>query len=345
MIKKIFALFCAALFASFSVFADDYSPLGETSSKMRYKFSIPKEVMYDYQTYKIKQIPLDYLINPIDSISAENPVPDMNTEKYGTYVWATFENGKLNIIPVNNVPFKVFVCTTDNSDLFIKVVDLNANIIDNAIVKCNGKKVKFNSETASYFCKSQSKHYWDNAISVEYDGYLTQLKEKRFYYVNKRKYITTTEYNNFINSFITTDKPEYRPGDTVRWKAVVVDLKGKWCDEELFLSFGTYTRTNELGTVKPHRPGVYYGEFVVNDSIYNIKLNTWNTLRIYRKGKKNDITDKVSSTFLYKDYELKSLRTAVNVPEVIIVGSDVVFTAGSTGDNKKVADNIEYIEY
>ena len=340
MIKKIFALFCAALFASFSVFADDYSPLGETSSKMIYKFSIPKEVMYDYQTYKIKQIPLDYLINPIDSISAENPVPDMNFEKPGTYVWATFENGKLNIIPVNNVPFKVFVCTTDNSDLFIKVVDLNANIIDNAIVKCNGKKVKFNSETASYFCKSQSKHYWDNAISVEYDGYLKQLKEKIFYYVNKRRYITTTEYNNFINSFITTDKPEYRPGDTVRWKAVVVDLKGKWCDEELFLSFGTYTRTNELGTVKPHRPGVYYGEFVVNDSIYNIKLNTWNTLRIYRKGKKNDITDKVSSTFLYKDYELKSLRTAVNVPEVIIVGSDVVFTAGSTGDNKKVADKI-----
>lgn len=342
MNKKLLFAFCTTLFTIFFAGADNVNPLGDTDSKMKYKFSIPKEIMYDYQTGKLKDLPLDILTNPIDSIPFSEKLPDIKHEQIGTFVWCWFENGALNVKPVNNVPFKVFVCPTNTGDVLVKVLDNNANNIQDAVVIYNGKKIKYNPESHSYYSKYRNNKFSAySEITVEHDGYLKKVKESEscFYY-NNSKYYVNVEHNNFINSFFTTDKPIYRPGDTLRWKAVVLDFSGKWYDNDLTLSTVSYPNKKiNLGTVKPKNKGVYYGELILNDSIMNhFKTGNYYSLSLSFIDKKGEDNIIKSTNFLYKDYELKSLNTKINVPEQNIIGKDIIVSLQN--GNKKIADNV-----
>ena len=214
MNKRLLFAFCTTLFTIFYAGADNVNPLGDTDSKMKYKFAIPKEIMYDYQTGKLDKIPLDILTNPIDSVPLSEKLPDIKHEQIGTFVWCWFENGALNVKPVNNVPFKVFVCPTNTGDVLVKVLDNNANNIQDAVVIYHGKKLKYNPESHSYYSKYRKNKFSSySEITVEHDGYFKIVKESGacFYSYNSKTYVNV-EHNNFINSFFTTDKPIYRPG-------------------------------------------------------------------------------------------------------------------------------------
>lgn len=334
MNRKIFTLFCV-LFAFSLAFAENYAPLGLTGSKMKYKFSVSKEVMYDYQKNKLKEFPIDDLGTPVDSIPFDEKIPDNRSEKRGTYVWCWFEKGHLMVKPVNNPPFYVFVCQTDNGNTLVKVVDDNARNIEDAVVKYNGKLLKFNPENGSYFSRSNSAKH--SEVTVEHDGYIKQYSQKVSYNRPKK----AKDDNVFANSFFTTDKPEYRKGDTLRWKAVVVNLSGKWYNEALTLSASAYYgKKITIGEVQPQKPGVFYGEFILNDSIKGLILGNRYNLSLTNTDKKGRENEVVTTHFLYRDYELKSLKTEIMTPDRFVVGKDFIVKEEDDGNSKKVVDRL-----
>ncbi|MDO6392316.1 carboxypeptidase-like regulatory domain-containing protein [Pontibacter sp. BT731] len=103
--------------------------------------------------------------------------------------------------------------------------------------------------------------------------------------------------------YLVTNKPLYRPGDTVRYKAYVVNENGRPVPYKAQLVLNGYNiRRKKLGELEPYRKGAYEGWFVLHDSL-NLRLDATYNLFLERKNKREDVL--VRHSFTYEDYELK----------------------------------------
>ena len=110
-------------------------------------------------------------------------------------------------------------------------------------------------------------------------------------------------------SVFVTDKPKYRPGETVRWKAHAGTPKGRPIEKPLELWLNRHERKDTLlATITPTQPGVYYGEFTLDNALelkldrtYNLQLKTEDGETILARG-----------TFRHEDYELDGLQFSIN---------------------------------
>jgi alpha-2-macroglobulin len=103
--------------------------------------------------------------------------------------------------------------------------------------------------------------------------------------------------------YVVLNKPKYLPGDTVKYKAFVVDKNGKPYHGKAVLKLYSY-RTNEkkLGEVKAYRKGGFEGFFVLHDSL-KIELDQVYNISLFPPTKKEE--ELGSTSFRYEDYELK----------------------------------------
>lgn len=136
-----------------------------------------------------------------------------------------------------------------------------------------------------------------------------------------------TEENS--TGYLVLDKPKYRPGDTVHFKAWVANAKGRPVKKEMKVWIGAGYFGNEnkkvvAADLKPYRKGGYSGEFVLSDSL-KLKLDSQYYLTIgketylpYRRG-----------AFRYEDYELKSTKYTFRTdPEnELYAGGNIAFYA------------------
>ncbi|SIT82388.1 carboxypeptidase-like regulatory domain-containing protein [Pontibacter indicus] len=103
--------------------------------------------------------------------------------------------------------------------------------------------------------------------------------------------------------YLVTNKPLYQPGDTVRYKAYVVNENGKPVRHKAQLVLNGYNiRRKKLATISPYRKGAYEGWFVLHDSL-NLRLDATYNLLLERTNKREDVL--VRHSFTYEDYELK----------------------------------------
>ena len=103
--------------------------------------------------------------------------------------------------------------------------------------------------------------------------------------------------------YLVTNKPQYQPGDTVRYKAYVVKKNGKPVQEKAQLVLDGYSvKRKKLGEIRPFRKGAYEGWFVLHDSL-NLRLDASYTLLLERTNKRAQ--ELVRHTFTFEDYELK----------------------------------------
>lgn len=113
--------------------------------------------------------------------------------------------------------------------------------------------------------------------------------------------------------FLLVNQPRYRPGDTLKIKALIFDKKGNPQTEP----FELYCSANgkPLATISPERPGLYLLEVPLKDSL-GWKLDGRYNLRLRETfGKKHYLLEYVY--FKYEDYELDeshfTLRTDKSV--------------------------------
>ncbi len=112
---------------------------------------------------------------------------------------------------------------------------------------------------------------------------------------------------NHIAGYLVVDKPQYRPGDTVRLKSHLMHRHGRPVDKDLSVFLNLGRSEIKLNAVRKVRPGVYVSEFILHDSL---RLSLDNTYLVELRDTKNRVY--ASNNFKYLDYELKRNILTVN---------------------------------
>lgn len=130
--------------------------------------------------------------------------------------------------------------------------------------------------------------------------------------------------------FIAFSKPKYLPGDTVKWKAYILNTHNRPIKKDvqvnMFPEYREY-QSKQIAVLKPVSRGTYVGQFALKDSL---KINMRYTLCMTH-GKRNKKL--LKSSFLLEDYQLdetsytlKSLKETWHRGDSIILnvsGNDV----------------------
>lgn len=138
----------------------------------------------------------------------------------------------------------------------------------------------------------------------------TIYQTKNFFVNLYHRIFDPYDYNYDFTSkhtgYLVFSQPKYRQGDTVRFKAFLVNKKGKPIDKAIYPKIYGYKKTIKLPELKPYRKGAYESFFVLHDSLglkldrnYSLNLNTKEEDTYLRKS------------FKYEDYELKGIKLSV----------------------------------
>jgi alpha-2-macroglobulin len=118
--------------------------------------------------------------------------------------------------------------------------------------------------------------------------------------------------NDQFKGYMVFNKPKYFPGDTVRFKAFVVDDKGRPVKKDVTVRLRSPRKTFNLAKLSPYRTGAFEFSFFLHDSLelqldrsYNITLEV------------NDKKDYISSSFRYEDYELTKISLNLSMKEAV----------------------------
>ncbi len=177
-----------------------------------------------------------------------------------------------------------------------------------------------------------------NLVRLPYDAVRSMFYPYR-YYNRSWRYFRWGVVNIFDNpkrysnhsQFFVFNKPIYKPGDTVRFKAYVTDHKGKPYDRLLALYIGNNRSTMDdkfLGGVAPYRAGGFSYEFVLNESL-NLKIDKSYWLSLF--WDKAFIT---GGELRIEDYELVKSKFEVRQPsDKHVAGVPFQFFVKGTDDN------------
>ncbi|MDH5379753.1 MAG: carboxypeptidase-like regulatory domain-containing protein, partial [Cyclobacteriaceae bacterium] len=110
------------------------------------------------------------------------------------------------------------------------------------------------------------------------------------------------DYNSGFQGYMVLNKPKYKPGDSIKVKAFIVNKKGKPLNKELKWVINDQRKEITLGASKPYRKGAYSSEFTLHDSL-NLTLDKRYYLELQTKRGR----EVFSKPFQYEEYELSRL--------------------------------------
>ncbi|MBN1952842.1 MAG: carboxypeptidase-like regulatory domain-containing protein [Bacteroidales bacterium] len=107
------------------------------------------------------------------------------------------------------------------------------------------------------------------------------------------------KFTNRYSGYMVFNQPKYRPGDTVRFKAYIIDKKGKPLNKPVDVMLEGYRTEIKLNHLSPYCKGGYSYEFLLHDSL-DLKLDSRYSVEL----RKNNRKIYFSKDFSYEDYEL-----------------------------------------
>lgn len=312
--------------------------LDSKCSEYAYLYPVDKQEMKALVLQKVDTLSLHSLsLSPVDSCYVSK-IDTFNCG-VGQWVWVWRDGAKLGTKLVNNTSFKVDIYGENNGIIQVHITDLDSNPIPNAKVKLGKHRLKYNDETGFYECKAfhgRRLCLFIVEIDNEISSFTYQVTKENYFknygtrYAEYRRELL--EKNRYLYSYFLTDKPKYRPGEVVNWKALVIDKSGKWVDRKLQLvlqsSYSSYRKVLDL--VEPVKPGVYAGQFLLADSLQLTANSTYSLSLSNEKGS-------VSSKFYLEDYQLEGMKINVISSDTVLVG-DTCWLTISAVDEKN--DNI-----
>lgn len=264
----------------------------------------------------------------------------INVNKFGAggYLWVRFDNLQNPLVQfVQNTSYQVqLVVLNGKNILYIK--DSASRNISYAKVKIDSFELKYNSSLGGYeYVKTIKKHV-EKLIYLNVNGfssifqyylYVPYTNPKKDYTVKNKKY----NYSNLYNAgYFVSSQPVYRIGDTVKYKAFLVNRKGKpikrKVDFSVFQNSYSYRTNGTAYQIVPHRskkkpdyPGAFSGTFVVPDTW---KIDQYYMLSLWNKRSKNS----KSVTIKIEDYELDLTDQSVKaIKNSISPGEKALFLA------------------
>jgi len=225
------------------------------------------------------------------------------------YSLKTVSNVQLNFI--NDLKYVQFSLT-----------DLEGTAVTDAGVKIGKrKKVKYDPEAQLYLTKNIPE---EKFITVSYQGIITYFNFDKIsvypYYRNKKvqgRYAAPVEKDPDYKGYLVFNKPKYKPLDTVKFKAYVVDRKGKELKNAKRLRVQLREAGDEegkvVGYVNAYRKGAYSFDFVLADSL-DLDLD-YDYVVALQEQNKTVWKDVFTGRFHYEDYELKAINFAVRTDQ------------------------------
>ncbi|QHL87576.1 TonB-dependent receptor plug domain-containing protein [Nibribacter ruber] len=307
-----------------------------TSSYYTYVYQLTNQEAREVFTNGIYRVEPSYFHTVIDSFQTDwsysRPLP------VGHYLFTHAAGADLEFELKTQAGFQVKLLDNQR-DLAVLVHDSLGNVIPTAQVKINKRTVPFDQATHTYRLANYKKGGLLTVQAESFTFYQPVTNGKRsaalwkkilfqrpIYYLWSpfRDIVQTARFGSpqgivrslfslfnkdlrrnskqQFKEYLVLNKPMYRPGDTVRYKAFITTYKGKPYKKPLAVSLYDYGKTKALGTVQPYRDGAYEGSFILHDSL-KLTLDRQINLHLSAVGKKKKIISRAN--FKYEDYELK----------------------------------------
>ncbi|MEN8229207.1 MAG: carboxypeptidase-like regulatory domain-containing protein [Bacteroidota bacterium] len=131
------------------------------------------------------------------------------------------------------------------------------------------------------------------------------------------------------NGYLVFNKPKYMPGDTVKFKAFIVNKNGRPVNTPVDLVLQRPGKNMRLATISPYGKGAYMYEFFLHDSL-ELQLDRNYSIWLEKRDGKEYIT----RSFYYEEYELKGIHLDLTVEEKDhYKGTGAVIRAKGTDEN------------
>lgn len=317
-------------------------PLCDGHSEWRKIYRLTEEQEKEFVDSKRKDGGADVLAEivrseAVDSVQYDTEVADaietkINELPTGNYlvVWAEGNmlrgeikrNGEVHLFVRKSVPGRAELMLTDREGM----------ALSDAEVTVGGRRAKA-SGCGIYVAKVGKKER-SVVVSVSREGRNEYFSVAVNEPVREWSYKTARDKSDiYAKSFITTDKPEYKPGETLKWKAYIVDFKGRAMTETMRVTMSGYVRGGgykeiSLGEIAPVSDGVFAGQTVLADSLGLREGASYSLCLTDRKGRRSPI-----AYWRYKDYKLTGVRMTAEAPEVQYRGKDAVLRVKAVDDN------------
>lgn len=195
-----------------------------------------------------------------------------------------FNKSHLNILPINNV-----------RQWQIAVWDNDGKMAENAFVAADKQRVRYIKSSNTFLIegKKTKESLFLKVYAPGDSTFATLEAEERVDYKDARKiYRRQTFLYKLIkfipnkikaykyqrnssrikaDGFVILNQPKYKIGDTVKFKAYIIDKKQKPFKEKLTVSLKYYAKgkynNQKLFLLKPVSPGSYIGEFPIKDTL------------------------------------------------------------------------------
>ncbi len=333
-----------------------------TSRKISYYthvYAISKEEAAMLYNNGIDKVNEKYLYNLVDSFGNGKKFPSL---KQGNYLFAYANENQLvyRLETIGDLQCKAI---NNNRDFALMLHTKQGQIVTNATIHYNKKIIPFDVATQSY--RLTDREIIDEPLTVDYNGVIyyfsiqsnnNKKKPKRhnfwytithafplkYFFVKKKQqerydryysgniFYYQSEYEKKHTGFLVFNKPMYKPNDTVKLKAFVLDKKNNALSKNLLLRLSNngFDFDTVLAKITPYRNGGYEYSFVLNDSLdldldedYLITLEEEGLLPKTKKNKDDDDDEKedkrtiaarrkivMRNKFKYEEYELQTVR-------------------------------------
>lgn len=133
--------------------------------------------------------------------------------------------------------------------------------------------------------------------------------------------------------YMVFNKPKYLPNDTVKFKAYVLNRRGRPFNKPVEVILFNYNKKNsrmKLGSIYPDSPGNYVFEFKLSDSL-NLSLDR--NYNIYLEDK--NYNTMFEGEFKYEDYELSGtkLSTRLEFENHYVQDSNILYISATNENN------------
>ncbi len=249
----------------------------------------------------------------------------------GNFILISVVDNMVKATLVNNT--NLIMLTINNKDkLQIDVRDKAGAFIENAKVYVNGKEAIYNKTSNTFWVKQRK---LDNAtvkIYAETDTFYKALSMEDSYVKSiasqKKKNFTFTKIYKILHwvpahvrqlfskkrktfstgigatGYVIFNQPKYKPLDTLKFKAYVIDKKWNQYHKRVNISISYYYKGKDvrqyIQTVEPASAGAYIGSFVLADTL---PLDTRYTVLLQTSSGKNII----SNDFKIEEYVLDEI--------------------------------------
>lgn len=285
------------------------------SAQNWFHFKEPQQILTSSPDAWIYKVPLDsvyakaYLQRDVDPNEywLQKPYAIVPVSKVDSAMDSPLEPGYYLVVHAvdNNIRLQIkrkqgfdVLLSELRKDFYMDVRDNNGDMVNHAKIIHQGKQVAYNDAIEGYPLTIKD----DDNISVSIGDDIV------FYTCSKKKIVRHKPYNyndyydnqqpSYYKGYLVTNQPKYRIGDTVKYKAYILEEDDNYpADEPLQVSLSqVYSKTYAIHSCLPAEKAVYFNEFVLGDSLKSGLYSL--TLRGERTG------NIISQQFLVDDYLL-----------------------------------------